>query len=353
MTRILFTFVFAAALALGQTPKWSSAGSPIIIAAGAPASTLCDAQAEVGTVYINSDTVSGADKFYYCRNNGGVIGWGQGSGGGSGITVNGYWLATGDASGLTSLAITHNRNTLNVEGFCYASSGADLIPGSFIRTSVNVGTFGFGPAAPAGTTCVVFGASIGTSSSGVLVSALGTAVGHDNEIQLVTDGLTTSDTTVGGGTSKVLAISNGAAWVALGGGSGMGDPGGNGIVVRTALNTTTNRSLAAGAGLAVTNGDGIAGNPTPAYETLTTNAHLIVPPISENGTSNLTTAAVAAANTVYTLRVYVPRRITLNNIAIAEQQRKTEQRGCSFHIGSHFWPNRQHYNGNDAINTRA
>lgn len=48
------------------------------------------------------------------------------------------------------------------------------------------------------------------------------------------------------------------------GGSGLGDPGGNGIVVRTALNTTTNRTiaLAVDGALAVSNGDGVAGNPT-------------------------------------------------------------------------------------------
>ncbi len=40
------------------------------------------------------------------------------------------------------------------------------------------------------------------------------------------------------------------------------DPGTNGIAVRTALNTLTARSIATGSGLSVTNGDGVAGNPT-------------------------------------------------------------------------------------------
>ena len=48
-----------------------------------------------------------------------------------------------------------------------------------------------------------------------------------------------------------------------GGGGGLGDPGGNGVVVRTALNTTINRSLVQpAAGISITNGDGVAGNPT-------------------------------------------------------------------------------------------
>lgn len=47
------------------------------------------------------------------------------------------------------------------------------------------------------------------------------------------------------------------------GGSGLADPGGNGIVVRTALNTTINRTLTGTANrVVITNGDGVAGNPT-------------------------------------------------------------------------------------------
>lgn len=41
------------------------------------------------------------------------------------------------------------------------------------------------------------------------------------------------------------------------------DPGGNGVVVRTALNTTTNRTITGTSNrVVVTNGDGVAGNPT-------------------------------------------------------------------------------------------
>ncbi|HVT84801.1 MAG TPA: hypothetical protein VHD35_06345 [Chitinophagaceae bacterium] len=45
--------------------------------------------------------------------------------------------------------------------------------------------------------------------------------------------------------------------------SGLGDPGGNGIVARTSLNTTTNRTITGTSNrITVTNGDGISGNPT-------------------------------------------------------------------------------------------
>lgn len=44
--------------------------------------------------------------------------------------------------------------------------------------------------------------------------------------------------------------------------AGLADPGANGIVVRTSANVTTNRTLTAGAGISISAGDGISGNPT-------------------------------------------------------------------------------------------
>jgi hypothetical protein len=54
---------------------------------------------------------------------------------------------------------------------------------------------------------------------------------------------------------------SGVKWAA-GGGGGLSDPGANGVVVRTSLNTTTARTITAGTGISVSNGDGTAGNPT-------------------------------------------------------------------------------------------
>ena len=48
------------------------------------------------------------------------------------------------------------------------------------------------------------------------------------------------------------------------GAGGLGDPGGNGIVVRTSLNTSVNRTIvdAGSSRVSITNGDGVSGNPT-------------------------------------------------------------------------------------------
>lgn len=52
------------------------------------------------------------------------------------------------------------------------------------------------------------------------------------------------------------------------GGGGMADPGANGILVRTALNVTANRTLTGTTNrITITNGDGVAGNPTFDYGT--------------------------------------------------------------------------------------
>lgn len=77
-----------------------------------------------------------------------------------------------------------------------------------------------------------------------------------------------------GGASTTLYIKESGAgntgWVAAGsgGGGGLADPGGNGVVVRTALNTTVNRTLTGTANqITVVNGDGVSGNQTLSHPT--------------------------------------------------------------------------------------
>jgi hypothetical protein len=95
------------------------------------------------------------------------------------------------------------------------------------------------------------------------------AAGTANRVAIVTDSATAGSCTSGGGSARAWCRDTGAAWEPLGdggGGGGLGDPGGNGVVVRTALNTTINRSIAGTAPINVANGDGVSANPTVSLD---------------------------------------------------------------------------------------
>jgi hypothetical protein len=60
---------------------------------------------------------------------------------------------------------------------------------------------------------------------------------------------------------------NGSAWVP--GAAGLPGAGGTGIVVQTGPSSTVARAIAAGPGIAITNGNGVAGNPIVALQAIT------------------------------------------------------------------------------------
>lgn len=69
-----------------------------------------------------------------------------------------------------------------------------------------------------------------------------------------------------GSTADTAVLRRNGTWAVISGGggsSGLSDPGSNGMLSRTASGTTTSRTLSvSGAGLSVTNGTGVSGNPT-------------------------------------------------------------------------------------------
>jgi len=71
------------------------------------------------------------------------------------------------------------------------------------------------------------------------------------------------------------------------------DPGSNGILVRTAANTTTPRSVAvSGTGLSVTNGDGVAGNPTVASNATSANTNSTI--VARDASGNFSAGTITA-----------------------------------------------------------
>jgi hypothetical protein len=87
-------------------------------------------------------------------------------------------------------------------------------------------------------------------------------------------------------TTKTVTI---AAAGGGGGGGGLADPGANGIVVRTAANVTTARTIEGGNGVTISNGNGVSANPSVSVA----NASTTVLGIVELATDGQTDAGVA------------------------------------------------------------
>jgi hypothetical protein len=117
-------------------------------------------------------------------------------------------------------------------------------------------------------------------------------------LAVVTNGAGPDPCNTAGASIQALCRDSGAAWVTVAGsgaGGGLSDPGSNGLVVRTAANTTIPRTLIAGVGVSVTNGSGISGNPTVAADTA-----VVLTRAQEQAGSDVAVVPASASGTAYT-----------------------------------------------------
>lgn len=102
----------------------------------------------------------------------------------------------------------------------------------------------------------------GSDSDGLVVSGAFTASGAAVFSSTVALGSSATATTQSAGDNSTKVATTAYVKTATDAISSFGDPGANGVVVRTALNTSTARTITAGTGITVTNGTGVSGNPT-------------------------------------------------------------------------------------------
>jgi hypothetical protein len=239
----------------------------------------------VGDQYFATDATAGQNLYGCTATNTWTQ---QAGGGGGGATITGTDAAVVVKSGSngvtrTLVGFTNNGTTLDADGTVLAElAGDNTLTGFNDFSGATYMRLPKGTTAPSSTDCDASGEvgkiylqSDNPATSGPQLwvcrqTGASTYAWHPSSHFVGTTAPTKctvgqvffdSDATAGSNWFGCTTTDN---WTLLGGGSGLSDPGTNGILVRNGAGTTSARTLTAGTGITVTNGTGVSSNPTVA-----------------------------------------------------------------------------------------
>lgn len=186
--------------------------------------------------------------------------------------VTGTLVGTDSNQTLTNKTISSASNTITVAQSNVVGLTDALAAKAPLASPAFTGT----PSLPSGTTATT--QTAGTNNTTLATTAFVKTAGDAKLNEPAANGIivrtasgTTQARSLVAGTGVTITNADGVSGnitiAASATGTGLADPGANGMLARTALNTTTARTITQGTGITVQNGNGSSGNPTVAIDT--------------------------------------------------------------------------------------